>query len=413
MSYVDTVVVGAGIAGIGAAEAATRARRSVLVFEKGSVGGHVVTTFIDGRVADAGFIFGDATYTDVLRKVREFGLRTAAHTVRLSVVRDGVTRFRNTARPGGTLGREVDRFVALTRVLQPWWWCITFDTFLRWYAFGDEFREDVVLPLLSALFITRGSLRKPAYVVAYALTTWVPVSACAAAHPLWTCVEGNISIINNIVRASKIEVVHEEVVDVRRDGDVWVVRSPMRHIACATVIFACGPTEASRVLAMPTLLQRAVLAWGRSTMEPCYGTLHLWDGIGCDEGYLYDADRSILTGNIGRQRGTRDVYLSIGEREDDRIPSSSIVRRFVWEHPRQGFLTMVLTCVGVTRLMEGNGCRFCGAWTTVLNHNNCYLSGKHAAERRYDVLRLRACATCTLGLVALWWTTRALQWGLA
>ena len=117
-----------------------------------------------------------------------------------------------------------------------------------------------------------------------------------------------------------------------------------------------------------------------------------------DEGYLYDADRSILTGNIGRQRGTRDVYLSIGEREDDRIPSSSIVRRFVWEHPRQGFLTMVLTCVGVTRLMEGNGCRFCGAWTTVLNHNNC-LSGKHAAERRYDVLRLRACATCT----PAWW----------
>jgi monoamine oxidase len=120
------VVVGAGLAGLSAAQELRAAGFRVTVLEaRGRAGGRVHTfRFPDGQVAEAGGEFIDSAHTTIRAYARHFGLplddlRKAGSDNPGSVYRGGVLRGDGSLY-GGVVGREVDRFqAALDRVADP------------------------------------------------------------------------------------------------------------------------------------------------------------------------------------------------------------------------------------------------------------------------------------------------------
>ena len=233
MSYVDTVVVGAGIAGIarGGGDAPVAACWS----SKSPVGGHVVTTFIDGwPPTPASSSATRRTPTCCARCASSACAppRTASRCHRC----DGVRGFAPHA-PAARWGEVTAswRYAGAGRGggasrLTPF-----YDGTRSATSSGGRRAAAAERPLHHA---GRCASRRTWW---RTLTTWVPVSARRRIR------RGRAS------RASRSSTTRAR----RRSRwctkswtsgamATWVVRSPMRHIACATVIFACGPTEASR-----------------------------------------------------------------------------------------------------------------------------------------------------------------------
>jgi predicted NAD/FAD-binding protein len=161
-------VVGAGVAGLGAAYVLSRAHR-VEVFEReGRPGGHVNTVFADGLALDTGFlVHNERNYPLLTRLLGELGVRTQESDMSFSVSCSGCgleyagrrpfAQPRNAASGGfHALLWEIGRWLRTARRsleerdLDGW----SLRRYLDEHRYSERFRHHFLVPLTSALWST-------------------------------------------------------------------------------------------------------------------------------------------------------------------------------------------------------------------------------------------------------------------
>ncbi len=273
-------VVGAGIAGITAADLLAR-RHAVTLYEADArLGGHTDTHAIelDGAChrIDSGFIvFNELNYPGFSRWLRELGVATQPSDMSFGVssaalrleygTRDLAGLFAdplNLLRPRfyGML-RDLKRFYREVRTLSATDAALTLGDYLSRHGYGDAFVHGHLVPMCAALWSAPdGEARDiPLEHVVRFMRHHRMLELTG--RPQWRVVcGGSASYIDAFVRRFSGEVLYETPVNaVHRDAGGVRVITPAGERAFDAAFLACHSDQALALLAKPTAQERAVL----------------------------------------------------------------------------------------------------------------------------------------------------------
>jgi predicted NAD/FAD-binding protein len=281
---VRIAIVGAGIAGLGAAWLLTRQGHAVTLFEAAeTLGGHTATVDVtlDGRTfpVDTGFlVFNERTYPRLISLFAELGVLSVASEMSFScrVDRDDLewagTNFaslfaqpRNALRPGfWRMLADIARFNRDARVLDARgrMWSVSLGEYLAAENFSAQFRDWYLLPMAAAIW---SSPKRD--ILDFPLPTFVRFCLNhgllqIAGRPRWRTVQGGGRVY--------VEKIAAQLADVRAGTPVQRILRHARGVEIDTagrpgeafdnVVLACHSDQALALLAEPSVNERRLLA---------------------------------------------------------------------------------------------------------------------------------------------------------
>ena len=274
-------VIGAGIAGLGAAYLLGRQHEIVLFEAQKRLGGHTHTHMVEqaGKpyAVDTGFIvFNPGNYPLLTRLFNELGVASQATTMSFSVKNEvsgleyNATNLnamfcqrRNLVRPAFLrMVREILRFYreapALLASADPG---PTIGEYLNANGYGPLFISDHLLPMASALWSAPQAqvIDFPAKYLTQFMANHRMLNA--SERPEWRVVSGGSSrYLDKLVPAIRGEIrVETPVVKVRRSAEGVHVVTPSSEETFDQVVFACHSDQALRLLDDATALERELL----------------------------------------------------------------------------------------------------------------------------------------------------------
>jgi phytoene dehydrogenase-like protein len=403
-----TVVIGGGIAGIGAAwNLKVNLQIPHLILEAADyAGGHERTLHLDStdpNVAarcnvDIGFMFG-AGYSNLEFIIDRLSLQRVAAPITFVHKRG----FDNTRASASRWYSDVERFEGLAESSKPAWG-ETFGNWLDRHNFDPDFVDEVIIPAITVLFVSgRGSLEKPAAMLLRMLVPghpWVGLSAPKASlNQSWRVLHGNHQIIEGVVAMEGLDVrlnAHVDDVVVADDGvrityvDGRPGEGSRRCVDADHVIFATDAPTTRKVYANPAWYERLMLDYFAARYSTTYGILHKSASM-VPPTTQYAVVGAVLSGHLGYENRSVCPYVLSIAGAKSRAELESVVPAddrtgyaWEWHHPEQDFESIILGYVlGVPRKLHRARVRYAGVWTMVLGHEHGWLSGWHAAWSLY------------------------------
>ena len=403
-----TAVIGAGVAGLGAAWALKDSREVVVYEQDGRVGGHANTVTIDYDgvevAVDTGFIVYNAeNYPNLCGLFEALDVETRSTDMSFACAGGGVewsssfprgvfAQKRNLLRPDflGMLA-DIGRFNALARseLLRPDIDDLTLGAWLKLRRFGNGFRDRYLLPMGAAIWSTtetgigdfpaRSFLR---FLSNHSLLQFRP--------SLWrTVVGGSQSYVRKLEQALAGSIrAGAPVVSVRRQGDSVIVRDASGHEdRFDDVILACHCDQARRLLGEDADSEEAALLEA-IRYAPNRATLHRdqrlmprrpqawgsWNYIDHSDGKTAPYVTYWMN-NLQGIDAARPLFVSLNGPEPD--PALTF-GAYDYEHPQ--FDTAALAAQRRFGAIQGRGSVwYAGAWLGYGFHEDGITSGVKAA----------------------------------
>ena len=403
-----TAVIGAGVAGLGAAWALKDSREVVVYEQDGRVGGHANTVTIDYDgvevAVDTGFIVYNAeNYPNLCGLFEALDVETRSTDMSFACAGGGVewsssfprgvfAQKRNLLRPDflGMLA-DIGRFNALARseLLRPDIDDLTLGAWLKLRRFGNGFRDRYLLPMGAAIWSTtetgigdfpaRSFLR---FLSNHSLLQFRP--------SLWrTVVGGSQSYVRKLEQALAGSIrAGAPVVSVRRQGGSVIVRDASGHEdRFDDVILACHSDQARRLLGEDADSEEAALLEA-IRYAPNRATLHRdqrlmprrpqawgsWNYIDHSDGKTAPYVTYWMN-NLQGIDAARPLFVSLNGPEPD--PALTF-GAYDYEHPQ--FDTAALAAQRRFGAIQGRGgVWYAGAWLGYGFHEDGITSGVKAA----------------------------------
>lgn len=403
-----TAVIGAGVAGLGAAWALKDSREVVVYEQDGRVGGHANTVTIDYDgvevAVDTGFIVYNAeNYPNLCGLFEALDVETRSTDMSFACAGGGVewsssfprgvfAQKRNLLRPDflGMLA-DIGRFNALARseLLRPDIDELTLGAWLKLRRFGNGFRDRYLLPMGAAIWSTtetgigdfpaRSFLR---FLSNHSLLQFRP--------SLWrTVVGGSQSYVRKLEQALAGSIrAGAPVVSVRRQGGGVIVRDASGHEdRFDDVILACHSDQARRLLGEDADSEEAALLEA-IRYAPNRATLHRdqrlmprrpqawgsWNYIDHSDGKTAPYVTYWMN-NLQGIDAARPLFVSLNGPEPD--PALTF-GAYDYEHPQ--FDTAALAAQRRFGAIQGRGgVWYAGAWLGYGFHEDGITSGVKAA----------------------------------
>jgi predicted NAD/FAD-binding protein len=403
-----TAVIGAGVAGLGAAWALKDSREVVVYEQDGRVGGHANTVTIDYDgvevAVDTGFIVYNAeNYPNLCGLFEALDVETRATDMSFACAGGGVewsssfprgvfAQKRNLLRPDflGMLA-DIGRFNALARseLLRPDIDDLTLGAWLKLRRFGNGFRDRYLLPMGAAIWSTtetgigdfpaRSFLR---FLSNHSLLQFRP--------SLWrTVVGGSQSYVRQLEQALAGSIrAGAPVVSVRRQGGGVIVRDASGHEdRFDDVILACHSDQARRLLGEDADSEEAALleairyAPNRATLHRDQRLMPRRQQAWGSWNYIDHSDEKTAPyvtywmNNLQGIDAARPLFVSLNGPEPD--PALTF-GAYDYEHPQ--FDTAALAAQRRFGAIQGRGgVWYAGAWLGYGFHEDGITSGVKAA----------------------------------
>jgi predicted NAD/FAD-binding protein len=414
-------VIGAGIAGLGAAYSLDRSGRCdvTLIEAEQWIGGHTRTVEVDdaGRTlpVDMGFIVHNPrAYPRLIALFDELGVATRATEMSFSVSCRGC----GLEYAGRAISRQLDRFVRprmvrLVREMRRFWAdaiaalddpaleAMTLADFVELHGYSDDFVSHYLVPLTAAIWSTppTGALDFPARSALAFLDNHGVLQL--RGHEWRTVVGGSRAYVDAILERFSGEVVASApVLEVRRDDDgvdVLLAGSdaPRRfeHVVLAThadtslsLLADADELEQSLLGSFEFTQNETILHRDRSVLPRRASTVAAWNYQlpSCD-GHAPD-DRPTMTYSMNRLQGLEtDAPLAVTLNRGTDLDESLVIARHHFSHPRYTHRSLAAQ----QRIDELDGRRrawFCGAWQGHGFHEDGLRSGQLAADSLLDRL---------------------------
>jgi len=409
-------VVGAGVAGLGAAWLLNK-KHDVVVYESSRrLGGHACTVDITGDEAqiavDVGFIvFNERNYPNFVALLDHLAVPTDASNMSFAVslddgsfeyggsARNYLKQWRNSIRPSfWRMTHDIFRFnrVAPHLLAQPQNPDLTIGDFVRQLGLSDSFRDNYLAPMASCIWSTSPAraLEFPAQAFVrffdnHGLLTWRP-------QKTWRTVRGGsrsyVECLSNPLRTR----LASGVVSVRRDGDGVTIRTSDGHWdRFERVVMACHADQAVQLLDDADARERAVL--GRFAYAKNEVVLHgdtalmprrraIWSSWN----YVANSDEpntlikvTYWMNRLQKLETNQHIFVSLNPARD--IAPTATYGRFHFEHPIFNAATMQ----SQAELEDLQGTRdtyFCGSYCGYGFHEDALAAGLDVAER-FGVVR--------------------------
>lgn len=407
MSPPAVAVIGAGIAGLGAAHALA-GRAQVTVFEAAATpGGHVHTAMVDGTAVDMGFIvFSTPSYPRLTALFAELGIASRPTAMSFSVtLPDGDERFEwSSADPRGWFAQPRNlmrprhwRFLAeVVRLLQVGRADLgsertrraTLDDWLRDRRFSDDLRDRFVVPLAAALW----SLA-PARCGQFPAETYLRflnhhgMLRATRPHPWRTVIGGSRRYVDALLARGGFAVATGAAVTaIHRDPTGVTVVVGGREHRFARVVIATSAPRALALLAAPTAAETAAL--GPLATSENRTVLH------SDPSVMPQAPRAWASWNYRRDDPAAPVAVTYWMNRLMGLPTAppyfvtlnpsrplaQVHTEAVFHHPQFDFAALDAHAA-LPRLQGVARTYFAGAWTGFGFHEDGLRSGQVAAAR--------------------------------
>ncbi len=412
MERLRIAVVGAGIAGLGAAWLLSR-RHDVVLFEADSrLGGHARTVEVPGPVGaipvDTGFIvYNHVNYPHLTGLFRHLGVATKRSDMSFAVTVDegaieygcktinaALAQRANALRPAfWRMVRDIMLFNRTALAVAQSHPRMTIDGLIRHQGFGEWFTRYYLLPMSGAIWSTpREQMRSfPALALARFFENHGLLSLNGQ-HQWWTVEGGSREYVARMASTMRAEVrLSSPVKAVERDGDgvtMHVAGAPAERFD--QVVFACHSDQALRILADADLPERRVLE--RVRYQPNRAVLHtdatqMPKRRACWSSWVYQASSTAEEGaasvtywmnSLQGISGDTPLFLTLNPARE--IPEDRILDEHVCHHPQ--FDLHALAAQAELPSVQGRrGAWFCGAWTRHGFHEDGLASAVGVAER--------------------------------
>lgn len=412
MERLRIAVVGAGIAGLGAAWLLSR-RHDVVLFEADSrLGGHARTVEVPGPVGaipvDTGFIvYNHVNYPHLTGLFRHLGVATKRSDMSFAVTVDegaieygcktinaALAQRANALRPAfWRMVRDIMLFNRTALAVAQSDPRMTIDGLIRHQGFGEWFTRYYLLPMSGAIWSTpREQMRSfPALALARFFENHGLLSLNGQ-HQWWTVEGGSREYVARMASTMRAEVrLNSPVKAVERDGDgvtVHVAGAPAERFD--QVVFACHSDQALRILADADLPERRVLE--RVRYQPNRAVLHtdatqMPKRRACWSSWVYQASSTAEEGaasvtywmnSLQGISGDTPLFLTLNPARE--IPEDRILDEHVCHHP-QFDLHALAAQAELPSIQGRRGAWFCGAWTRHGFHEDGLASAVGVAER--------------------------------
>ncbi|MBK9035938.1 MAG: FAD-dependent oxidoreductase [Myxococcales bacterium] len=405
MTRPSVAIVGAGVAGLGAARALA-GRADVTVLEAGArAGGHVYTVDVDGAAVDMGFIvFSRPSYPRFSALLDELGLASRATAMSFSVaLPDGDGRFEwSSASPAGWFAQPRNlvsarhwRFLAeVVRLLRVGRADLgsartrraTLDEWLRDRRVVADVRDRFVVPLASALWSLApdrcGSFPAETYL---RFMDHHGMLRATRPHAWRTVVGGRAAYVRALLAQGRFAVTTDAAVTaIHRDPTGVTVVAAGRERRFDRVVLATSAEAAVGLLATPTADEarwlgplttsenRTVLHSDASVMPRARRAWASWN-------YTAGGARARVTYWMNRLQGLPAAPTYLVTLNPDR-PLTSVHHVATFRHPQFDFAA-IDAHAALPRLQGVARTYFAGAWTGFGFHEDGLRSGQLAAAR--------------------------------
>lgn len=410
-------IIGAGIAGLGAAHF-LRDRYDLTLFEQNDyAGGHTNTITVDeaGRAVpiDTGFmVFNQITYPNLTRLFHELGVETKPTSMSFSVQHRPSGLEYNGSSANQLFGQRrnlvnqrywrmllsVNRFnrEAVRALDEPRWAGHTLGEYVAERGYGDDMLNRFLVPMGSAVWSTPPDrmLRFPAMTL---LRFWHNHGFLGinTQHPWYTVVNGAKSYVTKITEPlrDRVQLKNRAVRVERRGTDVRVATQSRGVLEFDKVIFACHADQALALLADPTDSERRLL--GAFKYQPNTATLHTDASFmprtrRCWASWNYRIDEAQDGGVLPTTHYWMNSLQGVSRRKDyfvslnshDRIAPAEVLERIEYAHPL--FDTAAIAAQRelpqLNRLSADQNTYYAGAWFKYGFHEDGFTSGLECAR---------------------------------
>lgn len=412
MERLRIAVVGAGIAGIGAAWLLSR-RHDVVLFEADErLGGHARTVDVPGPrgpvPVDTGFIvYNHVNYPHLTGLFRHLGVTTKPSDMSFAVtVDDGAIEYgcrtlnaalaqrANALRPAfWRMLRDIMVFNRTALAVAQRDPRMTIEGLIRRQGLGDWFTRYYLLPMSGAIWSTpREQMRSfPALALARFFENHGLLSLNGQ-HQWWTVEGGSREYVRRMAATMSAQVrLRSPVAAVERSGDGVTIRTAEGDAGrFDQVVLACHTDQALRMLADADLPERRILESIR--YQPNRAVLHtdasqMPRRRACWSSWVYQAtsgateSAASVTYWMNSLQGIPDdtpLFVTLNPARP--IPEHRILDEHVCHHP-QFDLHALAAQVELPSVQGRRGTWFCGAWTRNGFHEDGLASAVAVAER--------------------------------
>jgi predicted NAD/FAD-binding protein len=412
MERLRIAVVGAGIAGLGAAWLLSRRHDVVLYEANNRLGGHARTVEAPGPhgpiPVDTGFIvFNHINYPHLTGLFRHLGVATKKSDMSFAVTVDNgameygcktvkamLAQRANALRP--TFWRMIRDIMVFNQTAlsvaqrNP---NMTIDGLIRHQRLGDWFTRYYLLPMSGAIWSTpREQMRSfPALALARFFENHGLLSLNGQ-HQWWTVDGGSREYVSRMAATMRAEVrLKAPVARVERsEGGVTVHAAGAPAERFDQIVFACHSDQALRMLGDADLPERRVLE--RVRYQPNHAVLHtdvsqMPKRRACWSSWVYQASSkaqenaaSVTYWMNSLQGIPNDTPLFMTLNPTRPIPEDKILDEHICDHPQ--FDLHALAAQAELPSVQGRrGTWFCGAWTCNGFHEDGLASAVTVAER--------------------------------
>ena len=412
MERLRIAVVGAGIAGLGAAWLLSRRHDVVLYEANDRLGGHARTVEAPGPhgpiPVDTGFIvFNHINYPHLTGLFRYLGVPTKKSDMSFSVTVDNgaveygcktvnavLAQRANALRPAfWRMIRDIMVFNQTALSVAQRNPNMTIDGLIRHQRLGDWFTRYYLLPMSGAIWSTpREQMRSfPALALARFFENHGLLSLNGQ-HQWWTVDGGSREYVSRMAATMRAEVrLKAPVARVERSGGgvtVHAAGAPAERFD--QVVFACHSDQALRMLADAELPERRILE--RVRYQPNHAVLHtdvsqMPKRRACWSSWVYHAsskaqeNAASVTYWMNTLQGIpEETPLFVTLNPTRPIPEDKILDEHICHHPQ--FDLHALAAQAELPSVQGRrGTWFCGAWTRNGFHEDGLASAVAVAER--------------------------------
>lgn len=380
----DCIVIGAGLAGLGACMELSKKNKTFLLLEKMSgPGGDTMSHEFGGHRVDLAVQFGSKLYTTILHVMKEIGVEASMYPITFAS-----SKYNNINPENRVLKEEALRFLRLTKEPREWWKVVDFQTWLNHYHFSLPFLQYVIDPMMSILLSTNKATRTLS-----AFNIIIPLSFMVSPFIpytfTWNIKGGMQKFADRLIDYCNIHnniVYNTQVKSVTKEGAIIKVLTYDNKICYGkNVIFTVRPGIVMDVYKNKTLYQKWVLSWIDSLYQTFYGVVHRDESVMRGKNVLFYYDKlpeGEFTANGPLGHG---FFLSGSYSEDimkNLIPVEKEVKRVQWPYLVESRFYSILINTWFTRLNEKN-VKFAGGWTKSVNMENAFVSGIEAVRELF------------------------------
>lgn len=401
----ETVIIGAGMAGIGSAyQLSKESKNNFLIIENsGNIGGHVMT--IKGpqkdETIDIGVQFGNYNYHTLVNIAKEFNIPLVPMTMLYSSGNEKILQIYSNSKnnENNNLYKQVLKWNKITKKYSkknnyPWWWYITtFGTWCWYYGFTDSFIDYCIKPVMSLLMLMR-PIKNESSVFIIEATNDMLYLTNPGYSKLWT-VYGGINMLPQII-AEKLDLfskclLNTQVVRVDKIGDIYNIliknnkNGRVKNIMSKRVICATSAPTANVILKnVMSLQQQMYIDRALKYYTPFITVLHRDKSVmnGSSENVYYYYQK--LPNDRWRSSGKLSFgwYLSASQWLEELDNISGEKRVVSWNYPMMSSVDIAyIFFLNVIKYQKGNNIQFAGGWTKFSSMEGAFESGMEAVKR--------------------------------